>query len=453
QSELVAKTFNGPARVLGGAGTGKTVVAIHRVKVLAARYENEGEILFTSFSRNLAENLSSQLKDICGPLFSKVKVGSLDSVAMSLASRLANAPLKLAKQKHIAPAWEKAVKELGDEGHSLGWLQDEFSWFHSQLGLTSKADYLKTKRKGRGRMSRAKRLAVWKIFDAFRGGLRDRLLWSDIHRMAREFVAREGAPYRCVVVDEAQDMSGEQLRLIRSLAPENKDDIFLAGDAHQRIWRTAIPFRSCGLNVVGRSRKLKVNYRTTEQIRRFAVQSIEGCVVDDLDDGDDSKEGCLSLRMGEAPALRGFDTTQQELDFVVGAIKSLIEASHLQDSSLAILARGTNDLAPYSEALMAAGLKVRQLGLQDESDGGPGVRLSTMHRAKGLEFIHVFLVRISAKDIPSAYVLSKLDESQREAFEQQERTLLYVAGTRAREGLTVTWHGKPSKFLSVGSES
>jgi superfamily I DNA/RNA helicase len=286
---------------------------------------------------------------------------------------------------------------------------------------------------------------VWKVIEAFRAALAGRVLWSDVHRLAREHLAKEGAPYRAAVVDEAQDMSGEQLRLLRALVAPGPDDLFLVGDAHQRIWRDAIPFSSCGIKIVGRSTKLALNYRTTEAIRRFAVKAVAALAVDDMDEGDDSKEGYVSLRAGTAPVMRGFTSEDEELAFVVNEVRRHVEAG-TPPQTICLLTRESRTRVAVARALEQACITVCRLDAKD-ADEGDGVRLSSMHRAKGLEFMHVLLVGAGADLLPPKGLLDGLDAEQRALVERQERALLYVAGTRSRESLTITWVGAPSPLL------
>lgn len=445
QAGLVGKAYKGPARVLGGAGTGKTVVAMHRAKALAER--GEGKVLFTSFSRNLADNLRRQVESLCGPAAKRIQVDSLDSVAVALAGRAQGGRrLEIASADDLRGAWDRAIETAGSAGRSRGFLEAELAWTHEQVGVTTKDAYLTAKRKGRGRMTRPQLLEVWTVLEALRAALGGKLLWSDVHRLARAQCAREGPPYRAVVVDEAQDMSGEQLRLLRALVAEGPDDLFFVGDAHQRIWRDAIPFSSCGVSIVGRSTKLALNYRTTEAIRRFAVRAVEPLKVDDLDQGDDSKEGCVSLRAGVAPALRGFPSEADETAFVVAEVRRLIDGGAAPES-ICLLAREGRRLGALAAALERAKIPSRRLDAKDASDDGAGVRLSTMHRSKGLEFMHVLAAGMGRDELPPKASLEGADDDQRALVDRQERALLYVACSRARESLTVTWAGAPSPLL------
>ena len=267
-------------------------------------------------------------------------------------------------------------------------------------------------------------------------------------RAARERLAASDAhPYRTVVVDEAQDLHAEELRLIRQLAAEGPNDLFLVGDAHQRIYGRPVVLAQCGLNVRGRSSKLRLNYRTTDEIRGWSVGLLDGQAVDDLDAGTDSSQDYRSLLHGLVPDVQHFDTAEAELDFIVTTLKGLTPA--VPAESICLVARTTRLLTShYLPALSAAGLPVCLLTPDAPDAGTPGVRLATLHRVKGLEFAHVLIAGVNDGVIPLESTHADTDDEVAEG-ELRERCLLHVAATRARDTLTITSYGQPSRLLPV----
>ena len=166
--------------------------------------------------------------------------------------------------------------------------------------ITSLDAYLQAPRIGRGtRLGREAKKRVWKVFEEYRAQLneREQKEYVDLTRDARQLIETKSLklPYRAVILDEAQDMSAEAFRLIRALVPKGENDIFIVGDAHQRIYSHRVSLGKCGIDIRGRGKKLKINYRTTEEIKRFATRLLEGRAIDDLDGGQDDQKGYMSL--------------------------------------------------------------------------------------------------------------------------------------------------------------
>lgn len=208
--------------------------------------------------------------------------------------------------------------------------------------------------------------------------------------------------------------------------------------------------KHCGIHVVGRSSKLRLNYRTTEEIRNWSVALLEGQPIDDLDGGTDDQRGFLSLLHGDPPEVKAFEELQDELEFVVGRVRELLAIG--PPEHICIVARVRRLLhADYAPALAQAGIPHTELDAREESDSGEGVRLATMHRVKGLEFPHMLVVAVNAGVLPlPAAVEAAADAAEQAERETQERCLLYVAATRARDTLTISAYGEPSPFLWLG---
>lgn len=458
QRRLVMRDWSGPVRVLGGAGTGKTVAALHRAKWLARhRLAGEGErILFTTFTRNLAADIRDNLGRICaGELLARIDVVNLDRWVVDFLRRRGYR-YEIAYGRRARPCWEQALALAPREpALAAAFYREEWERIIQPQGVAGLAEYLAAPRTGRGvRLNRKERMLVWPVFEEYRllldeAGLREP---DDAMRDARQLLEQQGdvLPYRAVIVDEAQDMGPQAFRLIRQIAAggDRPNALFIVGDAHQRIYRHKVVLSQCGINVRGRSRRLLINYRTTEETRRWAVGLLEGLPIDDLDGGLDARQGYKSLLHGAAPLVREFPTLHAEVDFLADYLRQV----QARDGSLAetcLVARTDDLLALYEGALAERGLAVCRISRDKAEDRRqPGVRLATMHRVKGLEFDRVVIAAVNDGVVPLHAAIGGTHDPllQRES-EIRERALLYVAATRARREVVVTSHGEASRFL------
>ena len=268
------------------------------------------------------------------------------------------------------------------------------------------------------------------------------LEWPDVIRQARSLVETQSIalPYRAVVVDETQDLHAEQLRFVRALAPEGANDLFFVGDAHQRIYGQPVVMAQCGIAIRGRSARLRINYRTTEQIRRWSTAILADTAVDDLDGGQDEARGYCSLMSGPAPTVRCFATAEAEHAFLLDEVRSLLETTEAE--RICIVTRTHRQIRDlYVPLLRGAGIPYLILEADTPDDIGSGVRLATMHRVKGLEFEHVLIAGLNDGSMPPLAAVTEDDLLR-------ERCLLHVASSRARETLTVTGWGRLSRLLS-----
>lgn len=452
QRQLVERQWNGPVRVLGGAGTGKTVVAMHRAAWLAREvFSGERDrLLFTTYTANLAEDISQNLDKLLeGATRKRVEVLHLDAwVARFLKVSGYDYAVTYFDRPEAVKAWEKALA-FRDADFEEAFYREEWERVVQPGACLSEEDYAKAPRAGRGvRLSRQQRKAIWPVFEAYRNSLEAKKLKEapDAMRDAAALLRTRKAsvPYRSVIVDEAQDIPTVGFELIRAMLPEGPNDLFIVGDGHQRIYGRNVSLGKAGVRVVGRSRRLRVNYRTTEQIRRFAVAQLEGVRVDDLDEGLDSMRGYLSLMKGPPPAVANFASLDKEAE----AIEAFAREGVLERTC--VVARTNAWIDKYADALKARGLAVRTITRETRDDpAAPGLRLATMHRVKGLEFDRVVVAGANEKVLPLASALARAsDDAAREDAENQERSLLYVALTRARRDVLVTSHGTPSAWLT-----
>lgn len=455
QRGLVNRTWSGPVRVLGGAGTGKTVVAMHRAAHLADRVwvRPEDRILFTTFTRNLAADIGANLQKLCRPeIARRIEVVHLDGWVGDLLRR-AGYPHEIAYWgvgDKLKDLWSQAMGLAPSGTFPPSFYRDEWDIVVQGQGCDTWGDYKAASRAGRGlRVSREQRKAIWPVFEEYRHLLAKRGL-REPEGALRDAVAliEQGklrVSYRSVVVDEAQDMSTNAFRLLRAVVPEGPDDMFLVGDGHQRIYRRQVVLSRAGVNIVGRGKRLRINYRTTDEIRQFAVALLEGVSVDDLDAGEDTTKGYKSLMRGEPPEVRVLDGFDAEVDAIAAWV------AHGDASRTCLVAR-TNALRDrYEAALQARGVATYAVRRSEPDDPStPGLRVATMHRVKGLEFDRVVIAGMNEDLMPwRTAVGTSEDPAVRREAEEMERALFYVAVTRAKRAALITAHGRPSAWLVV----
>jgi mRNA-degrading endonuclease RelE of RelBE toxin-antitoxin system len=452
QRKLVEWDVGGPIRVLGGAGTGKTVVAMHRARHLAKQHAGnpDAKILLTTYTRNLACDIDRALDSLCGDERRAIEVTNLHKWANQFL-RSKGVRFILVQDGQERELWKEAVQE-SELDLPQAFFEEEWKFVVQAQDILDRETYFKAKRTGRGTaLSRKQKAEVWKVMEAYRSALERRglLEQDDVIREARLYLEQNpgSLPYIAVVADEVQDFRVADLRLLRAMVAEGRNDLFVVGDAHQRIYRHKASLGACGINIRGRSRRLRINYRTTERIRNFAVALLEGVAVDDLDEGLDSVKGYHSLRAGVDPVVKSFPNQDAEGRFIIEQVKAWLEKRPSRE--ICIAAR-TNELVRdvYGPTLEKAGIGHVVVKSEAEEDLGEGIRLSTMHRMKGLEFPCVIMAAFNEGVVPLRLSDQTLgDEASTEDHEQSERCLAHVAATRARDELVVTSFGNASRWL------
>lgn len=455
QRRIVQKDYKGPARILGGAGTGKTVVAMHRAKELATHCPGNEKILFTTFTENLAADILENLRKICTPdIMKHIEVVHLDQW-VNRYLRAHDYPYAIVYGDPIDEMWKKAETLTGEDFDlPEGFFQEEWEMVVQAQNIQTLAEYVKAPRPGRGvRLDRKTRIKVWKAFEEYRAMMDAEKICDSACAMNECAQLLSSGPevrlYTSVIVDEGQDFGPSAFRLLRAIAgSEHSNDLFIVGDAHQRIYKNKVTLSRCGINVKGRSGKLRMNYRTTEEIRHRAMNVLSGLSFDDLDDGIDDGKGYISLSHGAEPTVTTFSTQDQEAANLIKAIQEQIEAG-TDPREICVVARTNSLVDEYKKYLVEAGISCFEVKRKQADDRSRmGVRLATMHRVKGLEFTIVFIVAANKNYVPLKSAVSKGDATERETAMTSERCLLYVAMTRAKKMVMISSYGSLSEFLS-----
>lgn len=448
------ETYNGPARVSGGAGTGKTVVALHRA-VYLARANPGARVLLATFNRTLAAALEADLHHLGGAeIASRVDVLGVDQLARATVIKAGGHVGDFLGDRDVQDLWDEACSVAGaSAGLSPAFLHDEYVSIVLAQGVMNEAQYLKVARRGRShRLNRQQRTVVWGVIERYRALLRERgaTTFADLAATAAELLDQGSGPtpvYDHAVIDEGQDLHAAHWRLLRAMVVPAPNDVFICEDSHQRIYGRKVVLSRLGIETRGRSRRLTLNYRTTERILTFSLRLLRGEPVTDLDGERDTTAGYVSLRRGRTPELHGFTRRELEWQAVAEQVLTWQSAGADAPGEIGVLVRRSRDASTIAERLRRLGLGVRLV----TSTGAPGtepVRVMTMHRAKGSEFARCIVAGVSETIVPEPTALKDLDGDELADAIVRERLLLYVACTRARDELTVTWTGPPSPFLA-----
>ena len=483
QRALVERRANGPMRVSGGAGTGKTVIAVHRAVELAKRDKADGQeprILLTTYTRNLADDLRRQVAQLEPrlPFTEKlsepgVMVSGLDRVARMILQQAGARISPIAQEVIGQPrgrvltypredVWQEVLTLMGDELpeglRSADFLESEYELIVLPQRVTALKQYLRVRRPGRGvALDRSKRAAVWKAMERYRDRSADLGVTSFDEQLAlaaawldQEATLGTPRPFRHVLVDEAQDLTPAHLQLLRALVEPGPDDLFLAEDSHQRIYGKKITLSHYGIQVRGRSRRLTRNYRTTRQNLDVAFGILDPGTYEDME-GQAEEHHYVSPRSGPEPLLLHATDRADELSKAAELLTVWLEQDRdSEDSapeSIAILVRDRYQRDAVVNGLAQHGIEVRAVDREAAGRGRPVVM--TMHRAKGLEFRKVLLFDVSKNAIPRPLRDQQYSDADRDDALLRERSLLYVAATRARDQLAISWSGEASPLITA----
>ncbi len=450
QRDLVERRYAGPARVTGSAGTGKTIVALHRAVHLARRYP-KARVLLTTFSKPLAKALGVRLASLVDgetAIGARIDVQAITAVAYELYGKAFGQP-NIAPGAVVHALLRTAAAQVKEAKFPHHFLVNEWTEVVDAQQLMSWEGYRDAARLGRKtRLGEKQRLVLWSIFEAVGAGLRDRKLvtWAHIFgRLAEQAAAGKSLGYDFIVVDEAQDLSMPEARFLAAMAGSKVDGLFFAGDLGQRIFQQPFSWKSLGIDVRGRSNSLRINYRTSHQIRTQADRLLPG-VVSDVDGTQENRRGTVSLFDGPAPVIRLYKDEAAE-----GAAVGAWIADRLREGyappEIGVLVRSGAQVARARAAVKAAGAKAVEFDEKIEGAAG-AVSISQMHLAKGLEFRAVAVMACDDEVLPlQERVEAVTDEADLVEVYETERHLLYVACTRARDSLWVSGVTPESEFL------
>jgi superfamily I DNA/RNA helicase/mRNA-degrading endonuclease RelE of RelBE toxin-antitoxin system len=457
QGKLVAKDYRGPVKVSGGPGTGKTVVALHRVKHLASTLEpgTDRPVLLTTFNRNLAADLRTRLLALAGPeLADRVDIVNIYRLASRVVAEAgAGEGRRIIDNEKALELWARLLMERKKPPFDAEFLADE--WAQVILGqvVDSRAAYFQARRTGRGRaLTREERNNVWNEVERFTQRLDESGLWTwrqvaaAAARVEQDRTASDTYRYRHIVVDEAQDLGPAHWKMLRAMVADGPNDIFLVGDTHQRIYNNYVTLSSLGINVRGRSSRLTLSYRTTRQILATALGMLTGQTYDDLDGGTDTLGGYRSLLRGPQPSVHGVSSWHDEQDLIVSQLKAWGP-----NSSLAVCVPIRQMVTDVLSRLSTVGIPAAEIG-PDGPRSPDGVHVGTMHRFKGLEYQRMIIAGVREGLVPHSDIEQHRGDPRRyERDRMRDRSRLFVAATRARDELAIIWHGAPSPFLPTVS--
>lgn len=450
QADLVERSFSGPTRVSGSAGTGKTIVALHRA-VHLARANPTSTVLLTTFSKPLANALRGKLASLVGnepKVSARIVVKAVSAVGYDLYSERFGQP-QIAPAPLIKSLIVKAAAEVEGHKFSTQFLIGEWNDVVDAWQLRSWEDYRDVSRLGRKtRIGGKQRETLWVIFERVRKWLAERgvVTWSDIFgRLAGSLTQKSPRAYDFAVIDEAQDLGVAEARFFAALAAGRGDGLFFAGDLGQRIFQQPFSWKALGLDVRGRSFTLRINYRTSHQIRTHSDRLLPS-TVSDVDGNTEGRRGTVSTFDGPPPTVMSCSDADHECRVVASWISDRLKDG-CAPREVGVFVRSDAEMKRARAAAKAAGVRAVELSEKVEAEDG-AVAISTMHFAKGLEFRSVVVMACDDEVIPhSERIESVADDADLEEVYNTERHLLYVACTRARDHLLVTGVAPVSEFV------
>ena len=460
QRKLVDSDYNGSTKVSGSAGTGKTIAAIHRLKYLC-QSNMFGKVLFTTYTTALVDNLRVLVEKM-----------SIDKQKYAL-NNIDKVLLEVAKEYKILPEDFHVLDYSGDKESLALWsevLDQNISEFDEQFLYSEYIDviiynnnkdmksYLLQPRTGRTKpITRKQRVEIWKLKEQYEALKQERKKVDrlELFNMAANYMKEHQIhPYSHVIADEFQDFSNPELRFLRQLVAEGRNDLFLTGDPYQRIYSgRKINFTAAGINIRGKkSKKLKVNYRTTEEIKRMAVAVVKGEKYDDMDGGEENNKGYISLVHGEKPCYRIFASSNEEVEHVMKVVAEC-ENNGISLNHICITARTRALYKDVVDGLHQNDIPYQELKGGNATGNKDGISLCTFHSLKGLEFRIVILVGVTERSMPSKETSGKpfsmMDVPERKEYLMGIRSLLYVAITRARQMVFISGWGEATGLLEV----
>lgn len=457
QRKYATKNYNGPFRLSGGAGTGKTVVLIHRARYLVG-HNPDARILLTTFTSNLAEALSVGLASLDPAIRRASKLGqvgvftssvdalassvirtagpAIDSAVNAVLGHSRSAPNSRTPGDRWASVIDAGNSALPTEIANRVFMEAEYQSVVLPLGVTTEEQYLKARRTGRGQsLNRAQRKLVWELVAAYRtqNSLDGTLDYAEAAAVAARHLESTGPVADHILVDEGQDLSPLQWQMLRAAVAEQQDDLFIAEDSHQRIYGQKVVLGRYGIRIVGRSQRLRLNYRTTAQNLQYALSVLEGGDYLDLEEAPETAD-YKSARTGPQPIVLAVDSLSDELKEVVRVVKEW-QAAEGNLGDIAVLVPDRYQRQRVVQTLTGASVPAREI--DRDQPFTDRVNVLTMHRAKGTEFPKIVVVDVGFVSDTEKGRLADLHETDRSDAELRTRSLLYVAATRARDELVL----------------
>jgi mRNA-degrading endonuclease RelE of RelBE toxin-antitoxin system len=452
QKKIALGSFNGPVKVTGGAGTGKTVCAMHRAAYLVNSLGvYDSPILFTTYTKSLTAYLKSTVQEL-GISGEKVIISNFDKLVFDLAKD----PKFNVVPKESGFLTEHQEKEIWKEVLEFipapwdeNFLSDEYNEVILRNNVKDFETYSRTLRIGRTRrLGRQDKLKIWSMIEEFKTRKRSNYSKYELCNLLKEnFDKNNVRPFSHLICDEVQDFCNIELSLMRSLVAEKENDLFFVGDPYQNIYNRKINFSKSGINVRGkRSKKLKVNYRTTEEIKQFALKTLVQEKYDDFDGGEESTKGYVSLIHGNDPAYKVFATPEAEEAYITDTVKELLKDEQIKANEICICARKNDMVDQIKTCLTKQSIKYHDLS--SSCDNQTHIRVSTFHNIKGHEFKYILVSGVSKQTVPYKHAGFELyDPKEKEEYIRSEQSLYYVVFTRAREGLIITGVGEKSDWF------
>ena len=452
QRRVVEQKFSGPARVSGSAGTGKTVVALHRAAAVLKK-DRQAKVLLTTFSSPLANALQHKLRMLTGSNGSdgsNVTILPFEGVARDLFTLAYGHAPRAASMEQVKAVLEAAAKEVGIAGFTIRFLVSEWNNVVDAWQIDTLDAYRNVPRLGRkNRMGSKQRERVWPVFVRARELLEAQGLnsWPGIFgKVTAHYAERDHKPFSHIIVDEAQDLGVPELRMLAAIADQNSDALFFAGDLGQRIFQEPFLWKALGIDIRGRSHTLKVNYRTSHQIRQ-TVDGLLPPVVRDVDGNEEDRRGTVSVFNGPDPEVRVFDNCSQEIEAIGLWVYEAIDEG-IEPDEMGIFVRSANELSRARAVVKQAGHTPLELLDRVEERAGR-ISIGTMHLAKGLEFRAVVVMACDDGILPlQERIETVADEGELDEVYETERHLFYVACTRARDRLLVSGVAPASEFFA-----
>ncbi|HHV30357.1 3'-5' exonuclease [Acetivibrio mesophilus] len=445
QQKIVEGNYSGSFQIKGAAGTGKTVVAMHRAKYLAEHvYNSEDDlILYTTFSKKLAKSVEYNLKNMCDlEVLKRIEVVHLYSWIAKYMKRI-NVSFDIIDDEDRKTLIGYAIDKAGyNRNYTVQDIIHEIDIVLKYNQITDIESYLKVSRNGAyKKLGRNQRKEVWSIISEYFELLHqmDKQEWWMVFRDLTNIIKKNFEnKYRAVIIDEAQDFGMPEYRLIRSIIKEKENDIFIVGDIRQKIYPTDVNFSKCGINILGnRTRQLLTNYRNTFEITQLADQIISNIEFKDFDETLISNKRANAIIRGDKPFINAYTTKEDEAKFVAEEIRKIVD-SGIEYNEIALVSRTNDYLKSIIRLLDKHGVKSTHL--EDlNSIHKNNIYYGTMHSIKGFEFKVIFVVGVNKSLIPLKSQIEKMEFGrQREEFIKLERSLLYVAITRARDRVYIT---------------